>query len=250
MYTYKFKMRQSADLARVHDAITRFAHGLNQYTVKCPKSPARDAWLTLYDFRASFCRICDAGASFKSSRSSRQLSWLDFGKACSSGNSVDLRFLNFNVLYDSTLKPSLFNAPTSQLRVYYCAARSTARYRLLLASMRGSNIGARFAIENESLMMHFEDLHVSIQSHILNESKLLMDVQSSTWSSAATKGFTLVAPNEWLQSWVACFVTEEETFGCLDRQFLVNCLMVRTAFAPITKVPSCGRPLYRCLCLN
>jgi hypothetical protein len=142
------------------------------------------------------------------------------------------------------------NGPKSQLRVYYCAARSTARYRLLLAYMSGSNIAARFAIENGSLMMRFEDLHVSIQSHIMNESNLLMDVLSSTWSSAATKGFALVAPNEWLQSWVTCFVTEEETLGCLDRQLLVNCLMVRTAFASITSLPSCGRPLYWCLCLN
>jgi hypothetical protein len=85
----------------------------------------------------------------------------------------------------------------------------------------------RFKVHNGDVSMHLGHLQVSIPSRILNQSKVLLDALTSARDSSAPKSFTLKAPTEWLQAWVACLVTEEQSLGLAESEVLVNCLMVR-----------------------
>jgi hypothetical protein len=74
--------------------------------------------------------------------------------------------------------------------------------------------------------MHLSTSSVPIPSHLLQKSKMLMDVLSAC-DTSVTKEFTLAAPTEWLEAWAACFSNREKSLGGADSEFLVNCLMVR-----------------------
>jgi hypothetical protein len=54
-----------------------------------------------------------------------------------------------------------------------------------------------------------------------------MDALSSVDNSSVPKYFTLAAPQEWLQAWMACYGTEEERLRCAGIKDLANCLLVR-----------------------
>jgi hypothetical protein len=74
--------------------------------------------------------------------------------------------------------------------------------------------------------MHLDTERVHIPSHIVNESKILMDALASACDASVTRGFTLAAPTEWLRAWVACYIQEEERLRSADNSDLVNCLIV------------------------
>jgi hypothetical protein len=81
-------------------------------------------------------------------------------------------------------------------------------------------------VQDGDVSMILDHLRVSIPSRIFNQSKVLPDVLTSTCDASATQSFTLKAPTDWLQAWVACFVTEEQSLDCANSEVLVKCLMV------------------------
>jgi hypothetical protein len=60
----------------------------------------------------------------------------------------------------------------------------------------------------------------------VNESKVLLDALSSVSDATLTSNFTLPAPTEWLQAWVACFVREDARLDSTEISVLMNCLQV------------------------
>jgi hypothetical protein len=74
--------------------------------------------------------------------------------------------------------------------------------------------------------MHFDDVQVHIPSHLLEESKIVVDMLSSMSDSPFTRDFTLTVPTKWLQAWVACYVLELKHLDNADTVVLVNCLRV------------------------
>jgi hypothetical protein len=99
-------------------------------------------------------------------------------------------------------------------------------YQLVVMSTPSED-GVRCTVHDGEVSMHLDHPRVPIPSRILNQSKVLLDTLTSACDSSATKSFTLAAPTEWLQAWVACFVTEEQSLGYADDEVLVKCLMVR-----------------------
>jgi hypothetical protein len=87
--------------------------------------------------------------------------------------------------------------------------------------------GVSCTVQDGEVLLHLDDLRVSIPSRISNQSQILLNALTSACDSSATESFTLKAPIEYLQAWVACFVTEEQSLGCADSVDLVRCLMVR-----------------------
>jgi hypothetical protein len=83
-------------------------------------------------------------------------------------------------------------------------------------------------VHDGALCMHLDAVRVNIPSHLLNESKVLLDALSSACDSSLLSEFTLDAPAEWLQALVACFGREAEPQGIADVEVLVNCLKVCT----------------------
>jgi hypothetical protein len=75
--------------------------------------------------------------------------------------------------------------------------------------------------------MHLDAVRVHIPSHLLNESKVLLDALSSVCDTSLLSEFTLEAPTEWLQAWVACYGGEAEPQASAEIEVLVNCLKVR-----------------------
>jgi hypothetical protein len=71
---------------------------------------------------------------------------------------------------------------------------------------------------------------VRIPLHVLKKSQTLMDALLSEADSVIAGEFTLAAPTEWLQAWVACFCSEEQHLSCAETFELVNCLMVCSCF--------------------
>jgi hypothetical protein len=103
--------------------------------------------------------------------------------------------------------------------------------------MASSREGATCSVaDGKHLSINLPNLRVPIPSNVLDRSTVLTDVLSSacTCDSSATKDFRLPVPTEWLESWLSCFVTKEETLGSADIDLLVNCLMVRAIAAPET----------------
>jgi hypothetical protein len=74
--------------------------------------------------------------------------------------------------------------------------------------------------------MYLDDVRVHIPSHLLKESNMVLNILLSMSDSPSTREFTLAAPTEWLQSWVACYVQKVEHLGDADTEVLVNCLKV------------------------
>jgi hypothetical protein len=78
--------------------------------------------------------------------------------------------------------------------------------------------------------MHDGNVLVPIPSHLLNKSQILIDAMSSVDDTSGSKDFTLPAPKEWLQAWMACYGSEEERLGRANIKDLVNCLLVSFFF--------------------
>jgi hypothetical protein len=86
--------------------------------------------------------------------------------------------------------------------------------------------GVRCIIQDGEVSMFLHDVRVHIPSHLLKESKIVPDVLSSLSESPITRDFTLAAPTEWLQAWVACYVRKVKPLADADTEDLVNCLKV------------------------
>jgi hypothetical protein len=76
--------------------------------------------------------------------------------------------------------------------------------------MTSSSEGVRCTVQDGEVSMHFDDVHMHIPSHLLEESKIVLDMLSSMSDSPFTRDFTLAAPTEWLQAWFACYVRKVE----------------------------------------
>jgi hypothetical protein len=74
--------------------------------------------------------------------------------------------------------------------------------------------------------LHLDNVRVIIPSHLLHKSQTLMDGVSTVADASIARGFTLAAPKEWLQAWLACYGSEEGHLGSADITVLANCLMV------------------------
>jgi hypothetical protein len=92
--------------------------------------------------------------------------------------------------------------------------------------MTSSSEGVRCTVQDGEVSMYLDDVQVHIPSHLLKESKIVVDVLSSMPDSLFTRNFTIAAPKEWLQAWVACYVRKVERLGNADTEVLVNCLKV------------------------
>jgi hypothetical protein len=97
---------------------------------------------------------------------------------------------------------------------------------LQLAFMTSSSDGVRCTIQDGSVWLQLDNVRVNIPSHIVHKSKMFNAAVSSVADPSIARGFTLAAPKEWLQAWLACYGSEEDHLGCADRKVLVNCLMV------------------------
>jgi hypothetical protein len=80
-------------------------------------------------------------------------------------------------------------------------------------------------VKDGALCMHL-DVRVHVPSHILNESKVLLDALMCACDHSLVSEFTLVAPTEWLKAWMVCYVHEAEPLGSAKIEVLVNCLKV------------------------
>jgi hypothetical protein len=92
--------------------------------------------------------------------------------------------------------------------------------------MISPNEGVKFSVHDGAVYVSLDDVCVHIPPHLVNISKVLLDALSSVSEAALTSNFTLAAPKEWLQAWVACFVREEERLDDAEISVLVNCLQV------------------------
>jgi hypothetical protein len=98
--------------------------------------------------------------------------------------------------------------------------------------MDGSSDGIKCTISDGEVWMHLDGTRVHIPSHILHQSKMLMDVLSSAGEPSVTRNLKLAAPQEWLQAWAACFIHEEARLGCAAIEGLMNCLLVCFMLCP------------------
>jgi hypothetical protein len=92
--------------------------------------------------------------------------------------------------------------------------------------MTSSGEGIKCIVCDGEVSMYLDNVHVHIPSHLLKESKIVVDVLSSMSDPLSTIDFILTAPTEWLQAWVACYVHKVEHLGNADTAALVNCLNV------------------------
>jgi hypothetical protein len=95
------------------------------------------------------------------------------------------------------------------------------------ALMKSSSDVVKCTVRDGAVLMHLGDGPVHIPSHLLNSSQVLQDALLSLDDSSGTGDFTLPAPQDWLQAWMACYGSEEERLSSVDIQDLVNCLLVR-----------------------
>jgi hypothetical protein len=72
--------------------------------------------------------------------------------------------------------------------------------------MTGTSEGVRLTVQDGEVSMYMDDVRVHIPSDLPKESKIVVDVLSSMTDSPLTRDFTIAAPTEWLQAWVACYV--------------------------------------------
>jgi hypothetical protein len=82
-------------------------------------------------------------------------------------------------------------------------------------------------VQDGEVSMQLNQSRFLIPLLIWNQSQVLVHALASGCDSSAVKSFTLVAPIEWLEAWVACFVTEKQSLASADSVSLVRCLMVR-----------------------
>jgi hypothetical protein len=90
------------------------------------------------------------------------------------------------------------------------------------------NDGVKCTVHDGAVWLHLDCVPALIPSQLVNKSQILMDAMSSEDALPASKHFTLDAPKEWLQAWLACYVYggEEDRLRCADVKELVNCLLV------------------------
>jgi hypothetical protein len=81
--------------------------------------------------------------------------------------------------------------------------------------------------DDGAVWMH---LDVRIPSHLLNKSQVFMDAMMSEAAPSVARDFTLAAPKEWLQAWVACYCSDKQHLSCAETSELVHCLMVCSFF--------------------
>jgi hypothetical protein len=93
--------------------------------------------------------------------------------------------------------------------------------------MQSQSDVTRCTVHDGEVWMHLDNLCILIPSHLLNKSQILIDALSSVNDFSVAKNFTLAAPKEWLQDWMACYGSEEERLKCAGVKDLVNCLLVR-----------------------
>jgi hypothetical protein len=93
--------------------------------------------------------------------------------------------------------------------------------------MKSQSNLTRCTVHDGEVWMHLDNLRIYIPSHLLNKSQILIDALSSMDDNSVAKYFTLAAPKEWLQDWMACYGGEEERLECAGVKDLVNCLLVR-----------------------
>jgi hypothetical protein len=79
--------------------------------------------------------------------------------------------------------------------------------------MTKTSEGVRCSVQDGEVSMYLDDMRVRIPSHLLKESKVVADVLSSMSDSPSTRDFTFAAPTEWLQAWVACYVSKVARLG-------------------------------------
>jgi hypothetical protein len=92
--------------------------------------------------------------------------------------------------------------------------------------MASSGDGVKCTIQNGAVRMHLDDGCVNIPAHVLTKSRFVSDILSSGPDLCVTSDFIVPAPEQWLQAWVARYVSEEGRLGCADNTDLMNCLMV------------------------
>jgi hypothetical protein len=92
--------------------------------------------------------------------------------------------------------------------------------------MSSPSEAVRCTVQDGEVSMYLDDVRVHIPSHLVTESNIVADVLSSMSDSPLTRDFTISAPTEWLQAWVACYVRKVERLGDADTEVLVNCLKV------------------------
>jgi hypothetical protein len=81
--------------------------------------------------------------------------------------------------------------------------------------------------------MHLDDVPVLIPPNLVYKSQLLIDALSSVDDSSVSRDFTLAAPKDWFQAWLACYSGEEERRRHADTTDLVNCLLVSLCYLSV-----------------
>jgi hypothetical protein len=92
--------------------------------------------------------------------------------------------------------------------------------------MASSFDGVKCTIQNGKVRMHLDNGCVNIPAQLLTKSRFLSEVLASFPDLSVTSDFIVPAPEQWLQAWVARYVSEEGRLGCDDSTDLINCLMV------------------------
>jgi hypothetical protein len=117
--------------------------------------------------------------------------------------------------------------------------------------MLGSRDAVRCTVLDGVMWIHLDKASVKIPPEVLNKSQVLTDVLSVA-DPLVRRKVTLAITNEWLEAWVACYCTEEESLGNQDVKTLVNCLLVCFAWnvAPIVPKFSCTCHCHACRLLS
>jgi hypothetical protein len=92
--------------------------------------------------------------------------------------------------------------------------------------MTSSSEQVRCTVHDGAVWMHLDNTRVNIPSHLVNKSQLLRDAMASDDDTSISRDFTLPAPKEWLQAWMACYGSKEERLKSVHIQDLVYCLLV------------------------
>jgi hypothetical protein len=96
--------------------------------------------------------------------------------------------------------------------------------------MTSASDGVRCTVHDGEVWMHVDDERIIIPSRLVDKSQILVDAVLSVDDSSVTNDFTLPAPKEWLQAWIACYGGEDEHVKYADTKDLVKCLLVRCCF--------------------
>jgi hypothetical protein len=91
--------------------------------------------------------------------------------------------------------------------------------------MSSSGDAVRCTVHNGAMWIHMDSVSVKVPEQLMNRSEVLIDAVSVGDASVA-RTITLAIPKEWLQAWVGCYCTEEESLKGKDINVLVNCLLV------------------------